>query len=94
MLVNSGIMERVKLILLIMQLINLIDLFWEKYINEQVILFSRNILNIFHNFIPNKIISYDDRDPSCMNDRIKYLIKMKNLFFKNKKSQTKSIMPS
>ena len=33
-----------------------INLFLYKNINEQVILFNRTISNIFHNFIPNKII--------------------------------------
>ena len=51
-----------------------VNLFLDTNINEQAILFIRTILNIFHNFIPNKIILYDVRDPSWMNDRIKHLI--------------------
>ena len=51
------------------------------------ILFNRTILNLFHNFIPNKIILGDNRDPPWMNEKIKQLIKNK-LYFKNKKRQT------
>ena len=47
-----------------------VDLFLDENINEQVTLFNQTILNIFHNFISNKIILYDDRDPSWMNERI------------------------
>ena len=55
----------------------------KKNINELVILINGIILNIFHNFIPNKIILCYDRDPLCMNDRIKYLTKKKKkLYFK------------
>ena len=39
------------------------------------------LLNIFHNFVPNKIILCDDKDPPCMNDKIKKLIKKENCLF-------------
>ena len=63
-----------------------VNLFLDKNINEQVILFHRTILNIFHNFILNKIILCDARDPPWMNERIKHLIKKKKAEFKKKKS--------
>ena len=62
-----------------------VNLFLDKNINEQVLLFNRTILNIFHNFIPNKIILCDDRDPLWMNDRIKHLIKKKKAIFQKQK---------
>ena len=66
-----------------------LNLFLDKNINEQVILFNRTILNIFHNFIPNKIILCDDRDPPWMNEKIKHLInKKKAIFRKQKESNT------
>ena len=46
--------------------------------HEQVELFNKTFLNIFHNFIPNKIILCDDKDPPWMNGKIKNLIKRKN----------------
>ena len=39
------------------------------------------LLNIFRNFIPNKIIACDDRDPPWMNDEIKKMIKRKKWLF-------------
>ena len=71
-----------------------VKLFLDKNIKEQVILFKRTILIIFHNFIPNKIILRDDRDPTWMNERIKHLIKKKKAIFQKKKSQTQSTIPS
>ena len=66
-----------------------VNLFLDKNINEQVSLFSQTILNIFHNFIPSKIILGDGRDPPWMNDRIKHLIKKKkDIFQKQKESNT------
>ena len=44
-------------------------------------LFSKTLLNIFNNFIPNKIILHDDKDPPWMNDEIKKLINRKNWLF-------------
>ena len=62
-----------------------VNLLLDKNINEQVILFNRTILNILHNFIPNKIILCDDRDPLSMNDRIKHLINKKKAISKTKR---------
>ena len=35
------------------------------------------------NFIPNEIVTIDDRDPPWINSKIKFLIKNKNEYFKN-----------
>ena len=43
-------------------------LFFGKDVHEQSILFQKTILNIFHNFIPNKLIICDDKDAPWMND--------------------------
>ena len=58
-------------------------LFSGKNVHEQVELFNKTLLNIFHNFIPNKIIVCDDRDPPWMNDEIKKMIKRKNWLFQS-----------
>ena len=39
-----------------------VNLFLDKKINKQIILFNRTMLNIFHNFIPNKMILCNDRN--------------------------------
>ena len=41
------------------------------------------ILNIVSNFIPNEIVTINDRDPPWINNKIKSLIKNKNQYFKN-----------
>ena len=38
----------------------------------------KTLLNIFHSFIPNKIILCDDNDIPWLNDAIKNFIKTKN----------------
>ena len=38
-------------------------------------------MNIFSNFIPNKYITFDDRDPPWMNDFVKTKIKFKNQLY-------------
>ena len=60
-----------------------------KNVHEQVELFNKTLLNIFHNFIPNKIILCDDRDPPWMNDEIKKMIKRKNWLFQSQRKSCK-----
>ena len=50
---------------------DLLNLFSGKNVHEKIELFSKAWLNIFHNFIPNKIILCDNRDPPWMNENIK-----------------------
>ena len=57
-------------------------LFNGKDINAQVTSFNDTILNVFKNYVPNKYIIIDDKDPVWMNDTIKVKIKTKNLLFK------------
>ena len=64
-------------------------LFSGKNVHEQVELFNKTLLNIFHNFIPNKIIVCKDRDPPCMNDEIKKMIKRKNWLFQSQRKSCK-----
>ena len=65
--------------------INLFD--WESSlnnvnINEQVSVFNETIMNIMSSFVPNKLITCDDRDPPWMNWYIKNLIAAINDFHK------------
>ena len=57
-------------------------LFDSKNINEQVISLNETILNVFRNYVPNKYITINDKDPVWMNEIIKSKIKRKNLLFK------------
>ena len=56
-------------------------LFSSQDIHDQVNLFNTTILNIFRNFIPNKVILCDDKEPVWVNEEVRLLIKQKNLMF-------------
>ena len=50
---------------------------WEKLrenknVNEQLYLFNKTMLNIFHNFIPNKNIICNDKDPLGLTTKLKH----------------------
>ena len=60
---------------------------WEKLLgnknaNEQLYLLNKTMLNISHNFIPNKNTICNDKDPPWFNNQIKTLIEKKNHLFK------------
>ena len=66
--------------------------FKAKNVHEQVHFFNTTILNIFHNYIPNKTIFCNDKDPPWFDNEIRKILTMKNEMFKqyiaNGKSQT------
>ena len=47
------------------------NLLENKNVNEQLYLFKKTMLNIFHKFIPNKNIICNDKDPPWFNKQIK-----------------------
>ena len=57
-------------------------LFDQKDINAQVVGLNETILNIFRNYVSNKYITIDDKNPACMNETIKSKIKAKNVLYK------------
>ena len=57
-------------------------LFGQHDINQQVKTLNEVLLNIFRNYVPNKYIIIDDKDPVWMNDTAKSKIIAKNLLFK------------
>ena len=48
--------------------------FLHKNIDEQLKIFNVTIMNIFKNFIPDKVITCDDRDPPWLNEEVKNFI--------------------
>ena len=61
---------------------------WEKLlenknVNEQLYLFNKTVLNIFHNFISNKNRICNEKDPPWFNNQIKRLNEKKNHLFKS-----------
>ena len=52
---------------------------WERlFNNKQVSILNETILNVFGNYVPNKYITIDDKDPVWMNETIKLKIKAKD----------------
>ena len=62
--------------------VNWKTLFNNKTVNKQVSIFNETINNIFSNFVPNKLVTFDDNDPPCMNGFIKNKIKWKHQIYK------------
>ena len=58
-------------------------LFNHKNFNAQVNLFNETVFNIFRNYVPNKYITCDDKDPAWMNENIKSKTKSKTYFINN-----------
>ena len=61
----------------------LIDFDWENKlsligINDQVALFNETMVNVMSNFIPNKTMIFDYRDPPWVNKNITHMINYKN----------------
>ena len=54
-----------------------------KNVDSQVLLFNNIILNIFRNLVPNKYVTFDDKDPVWMNKNIKSNVKAKNKLYQN-----------
>ena len=63
------------------ELVNWETLFHNKTVHKQVSIFNETLMNIFSNFIPNKYITFDDRDPPWMNDFVKTKTKFKNQLY-------------
>ena len=63
-------------------MVNWERLFSKKDINTQVSILNKTILNVFSNYVPNKYIANDDKDPVWMNKTIKLKIKAKDKMYK------------
>ena len=58
--------------------INQVDwkfMFSNKNVHQQVNIFNKTIINIFSNFIPNKLVTFDDKDHPWMTEKLKEKIK-------------------
>ena len=65
-----------------LQLVNWDRLLDNKNIDSQVLILNEIILNIFRNFVPNKNVTFNGKDPMWMNENIKSKIKAKNKLYK------------
>ena len=60
-------------------------------VNEKVNIFNYTIFNILSNFIPHKILAYDDKDSPWFNKKLKGIIQEKNNAFKTYRNNSSSI---
>ena len=60
-------------------------MFLNKNTHEQVAIFNDILMNIFSNYIPNKYVTIDDRDPPWMTEKIKNKINLKRSLSKSNK---------
>ena len=60
-------------------------MFLKKHNNEQVAIFNDILMNIFSNYIPNKYVTIDNRDPPWMTEKIKNKINLKRSLSKSNK---------
>ena len=65
-----------------LDLVNWERLFSKKDVNTQVAILNETILNVFSNYVANKYITIDDKDPVWMNEIIKLKIKAKDNIYK------------
>ena len=64
------------------------NLFLGKHLHLLVEILNQTILNIFHNFVPNKTIFCGDRDPPWINEKNQVIDLEEHAFYR---SQKKSI---
>ena len=64
-----------------LKLVNWDRLLENKNVDSQVIVLNDIILNIFRNFVPNKYVTFDGKDPVWMNENIKSKIEAKNKLY-------------
>ena len=64
-----------------LKLVNWDRLLDNKDVDSQVLILNDVILNIFRNLVPNKCVTFDDKDPVWMNENIKSKIKAKNKLY-------------
>ena len=63
--------------------INWHDLFLSKNVHQQVRTLNDIVTNVFSNFVPNKIVTFDDGDPPWMTEYIKTKIQQRDNTYKN-----------
>ena len=54
-----------------------------KNVHQQVNIFNKTIINIFSNFIPNKLATFKEKDPPWMTKKLKEKIKWKHKVYRD-----------
>ena len=59
-----------------------LGIYFQTLLYKQISIFNETLRNIFSNFTPNKLVTFDDRDLPWKNDHVKSKIKCKNQLYK------------
>ena len=51
--------------------------------NNKLIIFNKFTISIFSNFIPNKLVTFNDKDPPWMTEKSKEQIKWKHKVYRD-----------
>ena len=73
--------------------INQVDwkfMFFCKDIHQQANIFNKTIINMFSNFIPNKLVGFNDKDPPWMTEKVKEKIKWKHKVYRHYLNNSKT----
>ena len=60
-----------------------------KNVHQQVNIFNKTFINIFSDFIPTKLVTFDEKDPPCMTKKLKEKIKWKHKVYRDYKKKKK-----
>ena len=58
--------------------VNWESLFQNKSVHEQVLILNKTLLDVFSNYVPNKIVTFNDKDPPWMTQNLKSQINWRN----------------
>ena len=58
-------------------------MFSYKNVHQQVHIFNKTTINIFSNFILNKLVTFDDKNPLWMTEKLKEKIKWKHKVYRD-----------
>ena len=56
-------------------------LFSNRSVHQQVDILNNTLMNVFSNFIPNKLVTFNDKDPPWMTEYLKKKIKWRNKIY-------------
>ena len=63
-------------------------LFSNKSVHQQVKILNNTLMNVFSNFIPNKLVTFNDKDPPWMSEYLKNKIQWRNAEYLNENNES------
>ena len=57
------------------------NIVFNKSVHQQVEILNNTLMNVFSNFIPNKLVTFNEKDPPWMSEYLKKKIKWRNKIY-------------